>query len=316
VCFFPQLIAGPILRGDELLWQIDAGGRPSRQRARRGTWLVVVGLVKKVIFADFLLRPFVEDVFASPGIGPATFQLVALYAFTFQIYFDFAGYSDIARGVALFFGYELPLNFKEPYLSRDPTEYWRRWHITLSRWLRDYLYIPLGGNRRGRFRTYVNIMLTMLLGGLWHGASWNMVIWGGIHGVLIVVYRLFSPRHADDDRPLQVGDIVKIVVYFQFVCFAYLFFRAASFDDARLYLSTLFTGDYGGPWPLVETLIVAACAVLHVVERVARTHAVRLRETLGRSPVGTMFEALLLGSAIGAVFMLAGSGGEFIYFQF
>lgn len=166
ITFFPQLIAGPILRGPQLLPQLLEGARFSSQRRNRGLVLCAVGLIKKMVFADFLLGPFVNSIFAEPGIANAAFHWAAMYAFSFQIYFDFSGYSDMARGLALLMGFELPLNFEEPFLSRNPSELWRRWHITLSQWLRDYLYLPLGGNRSGAARTYLNLMLTMLLGGL------------------------------------------------------------------------------------------------------------------------------------------------------
>jgi alginate O-acetyltransferase complex protein AlgI len=171
ICFFAQLIAGPILRGKQFLPQLEAGGLVTLDRTRRGVWLVASGVAKKVLLADFLLAGFVAEVFAAPGLASAPFHLVALYSFAFQIYFDFSGYTDIARGTALLLGFDLPQNFREPYLSRNPAEFWRQWHITLSQWLRDYVYIPLGGNRRGPRRALVSVAITMLLGGLWHGAG-------------------------------------------------------------------------------------------------------------------------------------------------
>ena len=197
VCFFPQLVAGPILRGREFLPQLERGGELQPERTRRGLWLIASGVVKKVIVGDFLLAPFVDPVFQHPGIADAPVHLLAVYSFAFQIYFDFSGYTDMARGMGLLMGFELPLNFKEPYLSRNPSEFWRRWHITLSRWLQDYLYIPLGGNRGGSFLTYRNLGITMLLGGLWHGASWNFVIWGALHGGILVLHRRFGKPAAD-----------------------------------------------------------------------------------------------------------------------
>jgi D-alanyl-lipoteichoic acid acyltransferase DltB (MBOAT superfamily) len=181
VAFFPQLIAGPILRGHEFLPQLERGGRVEPERTRRGLWLIASGVVKKVILGDYLLAPFVNDVYGNAGVAEAPVQLLATYSFAFQIYFDFSGYTDMARGMACLLGFDLPLNFREPYLSRNPAEFWRCWHTTLSRWLRDYLYIPLGGNRAGALRTYANLLVTMLLGGLWHGAGWNFVLWGGLH---------------------------------------------------------------------------------------------------------------------------------------
>ena len=171
IALFPQLIAGPILRGHKFLPQLERGGVLEPERTRRGVWLIASGIVKKVLVGDFLLSAFVDSVFGSPGVASAPVQLLALYSFAFQIYCDFSGYTDMARGIGCLLGFELPLNFREPYLSRDPSEFWRRWHITLSEWLRDFLYIPLGGSRRGSTRTYGNLLITMLFGGLWHGAG-------------------------------------------------------------------------------------------------------------------------------------------------
>ena len=185
VSFFPQLIAGRILRGQEFLPQLTASARITTEKNRRGIWLIASGLPKKVILGDFLFAPLVEPIFADPGITSGPLHLLAIYAFAFQIYFDFSGYTDMARGIARLLGFEFPKNFEEPHLSRNPTEFWRRWQITPSRWLRDYLYIPLGGNRGGSFRSGSNLLITILMGGLWHGAGWNFLLWGGMHGVLL-----------------------------------------------------------------------------------------------------------------------------------
>ena len=197
------------------------------ERTRRGLWLIASGIGKKMILGDFVLAPFVADVFMSPGVANAPVHWLALYSFAFQIYFDFSGYTDMARGLACLLGYELPVNFLEPYLSRNPAEFWRRWHITLSSWLRDYLYVPLGGNRRGRVRTYLNLLATMLLGGLWHGAGWNFLVWGGIHGLLLVAHRAFAGRTPTQDAPLAWRDAPKLVVCFHAVILPWVFFRAA-----------------------------------------------------------------------------------------
>ena len=214
IAFFPHFIAGPILRGRDLLPQLEHGIVFDSAKTHRGIWLLACGLAKKTILADFLLAPFVDDVFAFPGVSTAPVHLVAAWSFAFQIYFDFSGYTDMARGMALLVGLELPLNFTEPYLSRNPAEFWRRWHITLSSWLRDYLYVPLGGNRRGPARTYANLMLTMLLGGLWHGAGWSFLVWGGLHGVLLVVHRAFVRRATPSDAALRWRDLPKILLLF------------------------------------------------------------------------------------------------------
>lgn len=199
VSFFPQLVAGPIERASHLLPQFRRPRRVDRADFRHGLWLIVWGLFQKMVVADNMAR-LVDTTFApftAAGPTPAVPEdglrlLVVIYAFAIQIYCDFAGYTDIARGTARLLGFEIMLNFNLPYLAKDPSDFWRRWHISLSTWLRDYLYIPLGGNRRGTLQTYRNLMLTMLLGGLWHGAAWTFVLWGGFHGFILVVYRGLS----------------------------------------------------------------------------------------------------------------------------
>jgi D-alanyl-lipoteichoic acid acyltransferase DltB (MBOAT superfamily) len=313
VSFFPQLVAGPILRGGELLPQIRRGGAATPGRARRGVWLLLSGLGKKVLLADFLLAPFADRVFGSPGVETAAFHLVALYSFAFQIYFDFSGYTDMARGLALLLGYELPPNFLEPYLARNPAEFWRRWHMTLSRWLRDYLYVPLGGNRRGRARTYANLLLTMLLGGLWHGASWNFLLWGGLHGLLLAGHRALFPR-PDPEAPAGWRDAPHILLTFHAVCGLWVFFRAGSFADALRFLAAL-SSDYGTHWPWVQVAVVALCAALHVAERGLRPRLEALRA--GLHPWwGTALEGAAAGAVLAACVAVSGGGNEFIYFQF
>jgi alginate O-acetyltransferase complex protein AlgI len=316
ISFFPQLIAGPILRGNEFLPQLRAGGRVSAEWTRRGLWLIVVGLGKKVVLADFLLAPFVNPVFDRPEIQTAPVQLIALYSFAFQIYFDFSGYTDIARGLARLLGFELPLNFQEPYLSRSPAEFWQRWHMTLSRWLRDYLYIPLGGNRRGQSRTYVNLLLTMLLGGLWHGAAWSFVVWGGLHGVLLAVHRRWGGARRRSDRPLVWRDAFKIFLTFQAVSFVWIFFRATSIEGAMTIIQTLTTQSYLTGWPILPTLVVLLCASLQLVERWCRTRQPMLLDRLTRG-YGPLVEGAVGGAVAAlAVTLLGAAGAEFIYFQF
>jgi len=316
VSFFPQLVAGPILRGSELLPQLARGGETSPERTRRGLWLIAAGVGKKMVLADFLLAPFVDTVFEIPGVGSAPYHLLGVYSFAFQIYFDFSGYTDMARGMACLLGFELPLNFAEPYLSRNPAEFWRRWHMTLSRWLRDYLYIPLGGNRKGRGRTYANLAITMLLGGLWHGAAWNFVVWGGLHGLLLMVHRRFGRRGGDVDAPLSLRDAPRILLWFHACCLAWVFFRASTFTDATAFLGALFTGSYREAWPLVPAAVVVLCAVLHGLERYARLRLPRLQAALAEPWWGAAVEGTAFGLLFGLVVAVAGAGGEFIYFQF
>jgi D-alanyl-lipoteichoic acid acyltransferase DltB (MBOAT superfamily) len=195
VCYFPHLVAGPIQRASFLLPQLEADRRVKWVQVREGAGLIVYGLFKKVAVAD-AIAPMIDLRFGNPGLYGWSDLLFAVYLFAIQIYCDFSGYSDIARGTSKLFGIELMLNFDHPYISKSITEFWRRWHISLSTWLREYLYIPLGGNRHGVRQTYRNLMLTMLLGGLWHGANWTFVIWGGLHGLYLSVHKMLLDRAA------------------------------------------------------------------------------------------------------------------------
>lgn len=317
IAFFPQLIAGPILRGNEMLPQLERGASNSRQRDIKGIRLLAWGLIKKVTLSDFLLSPFVDSVFASPGQVGVESHWVAIWAFAFQIYFDFSGYTDMARGLALLLGYELPDNFLEPYLSRGPAEFWRRWHITLSRWLRDYLYIPLGGNRRGLSLTYMNLMLTMLLGGLWHGAGWTFIAWGAMHGAMLCVERVLGQRKgvSVEDR-LSWADAPRVFLFFQLTCFSWVFFRAENLAEASAFYSGLFGASGSTGWPLLPTLTVLFCMALHPIERWIRTSSTGSAEPGERRPLASALEAVVVGLALGVVVATSGTGAEFIYFQF
>ncbi len=316
VTFFPHLIAGPIMRGDELLPQLEQGGRRTRERTRRGLWLFSVGLVKKAILSDYLLLPFVTEIFGVPGATNAPCHLIAAYSFAFQIYFDFSGYSDMARGLACVLGFELPMNFEEPYLSRSPSEFWRRWHITLSRWLRDYLYIPLGGNRRGGARTLVNLFVTMLLGGLWHGAGLNFVVWGGIHGVLLALGRLVRKHGIDENRPITWSDLPAILSMFNLVSLAWIPFRAGSWADSTAFVRGLTHSSLLHGWPILPTITVVVCCALHGAERALRTHLPAIHARVADAAWGPALEGSLLGVVLAASVLASGGGVEFIYFQF
>jgi alginate O-acetyltransferase complex protein AlgI len=213
-------------------------------------------------------------------------------------------------------GFELPLNFLEPYLARNPAEFWRRWHITLSRWLGDYLYIPLGGNRRGAARTRANLMITMLLGGLWHGAAWNFVIWGGLHGLLLILHRRFGKRSGDIHVPFSAGDVLRIILLFNAVSLIWVFFRAPSFESAWVFLSVPFTSGADSGWPLMQTSIVVLCMLLHVAERLVRVHLREIHAFFARPWWGAIAEGLAMGSLLGLTVATSGLGVEFIYFQF
>ena len=316
VTFFPHMIAGPILRGSEFLPQLELRGVYTSDRIRRGLWLIAGGLFKKVVMGDFLLAPFVNEVFGRPGVHSAPVHLFAVYSLSFQIYCDFAGYSDIARGVACLLGYELPLNFAEPYLSRNPAEFWRRWHMTLSRWLRDYLYIPLGGNRQSSFRTSANLMITMVLGGLWHGASWNFLVWGGLHGLFLVLHRFFRGNHAEQPLGFTLGNVVAIVATFHATSALWIFFRAADFSTATTILYALAAGNWAGEWPVLQIGIVGACLAAHVLERLVVERSQQIITASRTSWAFAATEGVAFGIVLALSVLCNGTGAAFIYFQF
>ena len=248
VSFFPQLVAGPIERAKNLLPQICHPRKITKANVVTGLNLVLLGFFKKVAISDSL-APIVENMFSSPAEMSSGQLLTGVYAFGLQIYGDFSGYTDIARGIALIMGFRIMENFSAPYLSRSITEFWRRWHISLSSWLRDYLYIPLGGNRHGKFSTYKNLMITMFLGGLWHGAAWTFVAWGILHGAYLSIHRIIlkgkKPNLAwPSGLSKWPGDLVKIVFTFHLVTFTWIFFRAPDFGHALLYFRGLISFNH------------------------------------------------------------------------
>lgn len=257
VAFFPQLVAGPIERARNLLPNIETPRVLSWDNLRRGAVLCLVGLIKKIVIADSVAGS-VNAIYASPD--PSRIDIVlATWLFAIQIYCDFSGYTDIARGIAKMLGFRLMRNFAQPYFAADPQEFWRRWHISLSSWLRDYLYISLGGNRLGRKRTYLNLMATMTLGGLWHGAAWNFVAWGLYQGGLLSIHRALLGSHARSGEGVKrsimrgLGRILAIAAFFQVVCYGWLLFRAGSFTQIAD-----FTGRLIGYLPTPDTISIPA----------------------------------------------------------
>lgn len=234
--FFPQLVAGPIVRAKDFIPQIYR--RPQLLKAEYGEALTLIlsGLVKKAIIGDFIGANLVDLIFAEPTRFTGLENLFAVYGYAMQIYCDFSGYSDMAIGIALLLGFRFNINFDSPYQSGNITEFWRRWHISLSTWLRDYLYIPLGGNRKGAIRTYVNLLVTMLLGGLWHGAAVRFILWGAIHGVALALHKLymqiFDALGWRRKKPLKIQRFLGQIITFHLVCFAWIFFRADSMETA------------------------------------------------------------------------------------
>lgn len=237
VSFFPYLLAGPIERARNMLPQLSVPPVITRVHITEGLSLFVVGLFKKIALADFLAI-YVNKVYGDPTHYAGLAPLLATYAFAWQIYFDFSGYTDMARGVARMMGYNVMLNFNNPYLSTSLNEFWKRWHISLSSWFKDYLYIPLGGNRHGRLNTYRNMILTMLVAGLWHGAAWNFVIWGGLHAAGRTVTRELEATRIYAEK---VPKIFKQFLIFHYVCLTWIFFRAETFDKAVTILKNIFT---------------------------------------------------------------------------
>lgn len=244
VSFFPQLVAGPIVRASEFVPQIYKPYNLTREVMGKALFLIMAGLIKKILIADYLGANFVGMVFDDPAKFTGFQNLTAIYGFAFQIYGDFSGYTDIAIGIALLLGFRLPLNFNSPYKAINITDFWRRWHISLSRWLKDYLYIPLGGNRKGKFNTYKNLMITMLLGGLWHGAAWRFILWGGLHGVALAVHKLFMDFMGNNPAKHWWGKILWAIVTFHFVCFCWVFFASKDMHSAGLMLGQVFNNFY------------------------------------------------------------------------
>ena len=304
VSLFPQLVAGPIERARNLLPQLQKTPRVSRQDVTDGLSLFVVGLFKKVALADYLAT-YVDEVYVMPDMYQAPALMLATFAFAWQIYFDFSGYTDMARGVARMMGIRIMLNFNNPYLATGLGDFWNRWHISLSTWFRDYVYIPLGGNRKGRLRTYVNMALTMVISGLWHGAQWTFVLWGALHALGRVVTRGLerTPFYRD-----KVPRCIKQALVFIFVCFCWIFFRAETFGDAWTIVTRIFTSGFADPaCPLLMLgLIVSIWAYQFMYES-------RLRRVLECGPVKV---ALVVAMLLYIALFATSSNEPFIYFQF
>jgi D-alanyl-lipoteichoic acid acyltransferase DltB (MBOAT superfamily) len=241
VSFFPQLVAGPIVRASEFIPQIFHKFLLSKQEFAKAYFLILIGLVKKIFLSDYISVNIVDRVFGSPNEYTGIENLLGVYGYALQIYCDFSGYTDIAIGISLLLGFKLPLNFNSPYQAINITDFWRRWHISLSSWLRDYLYIPLGGNRYGFFNTYRNLLITMLLGGLWHGAHFRFIIWGALHGVALSIHKLFTDKLQNVYILKLIPNWLSILVTFHFVCFCWIFFRAQNMEIALSVIEQIVT---------------------------------------------------------------------------
>jgi alginate O-acetyltransferase complex protein AlgI len=234
--FFPKLVMGPIVRASDFIPQINKPYNISEYDFSKGFYLIISGLFKKLVISDYITLNFVNYIFDDPSRYTGLECLFAVYGYAVVIYCDFSGYSDVAIGIAKWLGFTIPPNFLSPYQSKNITEFWRRWHISLSSWLRDYLYIPLGGNRNGIIRTYINLMLTMLLGGLWHGASWNFIVWGALHGIALALHKLYKDKRGNFLNRYEGKswlNIFSVLLTFHFVCFCWIFFKAENFTIAN-----------------------------------------------------------------------------------
>lgn len=265
VAFFPQLVAGPIVRASDFLPQLIREPVYKPREHSIGLFLVCAGLIKKVAIANVLALNLVDRIWDNPDLYSSLEVLVGMHAYAFQIYCDFSGYSDVAIGLALMLGFYLPENFRRPYLSRDIAEFWRRWHISLSSWLRDYLYIPLGGSRNGSWATYRNLAITMLLGGLWHGASWTFVIWGAGHGIALGVVRFIQRRRDPSYEPTLIRQILAGLLTFEFVNILWVVFRAPTWNDAQQFFGRLFEGSSYAPNLTLPVLLALGAGIcLHI----------------------------------------------------
>lgn len=321
--FFPQLVAGPIVRARDFIPQIRQNPlRVTREMFGRGLFLIMTGLVKKAVISDYISVNFVDRVFDNPMLYSGFENLMGVYGYALQIYCDFSGYSDMAIGIALLLGFHFNKNFDSPYKSATITEFWRRWHISLSSWLKDYLYISLGGNRKGHLRTYLNLIVTMLLGGLWHGAAWRFVLWGGWHGASLAVHKWFMAhvpgfKAQGADMP-RWRRIIGIVVTFHVVCFGWIMFRASDLQTARNMLSQIFT-DFKPE--LIPQVVSGYAAVMGLMAVGYLLHLMPVRSelwaqrTVTESPLPV--KVVTIAVLVWAVMLIKSAEIQpFIYFQF
>lgn len=312
ISFFPHLIAGPIQRPDHLLPQVQEPRRFDATRFSNGLMLILTGLFRKCVVADQCA--LIANAAFSGSLGPANIGTVALgaYAFAWQIYGDFSGYSNIARGSAQLLGFHFMVNFKQPYLSTSIRDFWRRWHISLSSWLRDYLYVPLGGNRQSERKTYRNLFLTMLIGGLWHGANWTFVLWGALHGVWLAIERFFD---FDSERtaPGPAKQWLKRFVIFHLVCLAWIFFRAPTMGAAIDFLGGLATWSVSENFHPLFLMLAVFSVPMFVLDLLENKRDEEFLTEKSSTVTQVVFGAALL---FAVVLFSANSSAAFIYFQF
>jgi len=315
ITFFPHLVAGPIVRASDFLPQLDKAPRLTGRDVGEGMFLIATGLIKKVIFADYLAVNLIDRVFDDPTAYSSAEVMIGLYAYTLQIFCDFSGYTDVARGSGMLFGLQLPENFDRPYLAKSPAEFWRRWHMTLSTWLRDYLYFPLGGSKVPPGRAYFNLFTTVALVGLWHGAAWTFVLYGCLHGAAMVVHRYFyrrAGRSADskDSWPMRV---LKIAGTLHFVVLSRIFFRASSFSNAADVWHQLTEGSLG--LFHITSSVWALLAFGYAAHFTPKGLFDGIRQGFVRLPAPAQ-GAVLAGVAGGLMLVATENVVPYIYFQF
>lgn len=315
ISFFPRLIAGPIIRAANFLPQIDCTPRWDDARAQDGLGMILTGLFKKICMADVLATTLVDPVFTDPAAHGSWTLLMAMYGYAFQIYYDFSGYSGVAIGAAKMLGFELPVNFNRPYLATSLRDFWRRWHISLSTWLRDYLYVPLGGGRGSVWGTVRNLSIVMLLGGLWHGAAWGFVVWGAAHGIMLGFGRIFhwwTGIDADrEDQPV-VSRLARTLMTFHLVALCFVLFRAVDFATTKAYLAGLMNFRPGSD---VLSPVAYAVLLLGLLLEAAPHHwLTKVGETCARLPA--MLQGGVIAAALLLFSVLSEAAAPFIYFQF
>ncbi len=318
--FFPPLLAGPVVRAKDMLPQIKANAMLSRRKTSEGLFLIMTGLIKKVVIADYISGNFVDRIFDNPALYSGFENLMGCVGFTIQLYCDFSGYSDMAIGLALMLGYRFKINFDAPFKSQNPTEFWRRWHISLSLWLRDYLYIPLGGNRKGKFRAYFNQFITMVLGGLWHGASWMYIIWGAYHGLLLVLHKTVRSIWRLPESMRGRADIkaFNIVLTFALIVVGFTFFRAPSLETVVMIgeqIAGNFHIDIAGQFVESYMMIVVAMALGYIAHMTPKTWTAGASQAY--MSMAAIWQALLLAAVLFVVVQTRQSDlVPFIYLQY
>ena len=314
--FFPALVAGPIVRADYFIPQIRKKSHVTGVQIYGGLWLIIIGIIKKAIIADYIAQ-FNDMIFNNPGAFDGLQTFLGIMGYTMQIYCDFSGYSDMAIGIALIMGFRLGINFDSPYQSTNLTEFWRRWHISLSSWLRDYVYIPLGGNRKGTIRTYVNNFITMLVGGLWHGADWKFVFWGGMHGIGLAVHKACKPilsRIPDN----YFTKFLFWIPTFIYVSMLWVFFRAASFNDSVTLIKAIFINFDLSHFPEIWSVRYEWCIMmlLLILAHFTPQRWVDKGQRLFIRAPWAVKVAIFLIVVEGVIIYMSAEIAPFIYFQF